>query len=83
MVDVDENGRPTKFDAKMTWVMSQVKDAEIRKAVGKAVVNIKELFICYDEESLAGRMERVRGAGTLSQTERVVVVTSPGIVFEI
>jgi hypothetical protein len=77
--DLDENGKPVKFDTKMTWLMGQTTFATPQGSVGKPVVTLREMFIIYDESSVSERMDRVRGQGSLSQTEKLVVMASPGI----
>ncbi len=77
--DVDTSGKPTKFDANMTLIVGGTSAAKLAGCIGKPPITTKECFICYEETSVAERQERIRGSGNLSQTEKLLIVTCPGI----
>ncbi len=71
------------MDPKMTWLLGQVNASKLQGSVGKPLVTTKDFYICYDEESVGERQERVRGCGSLSQTERLIVMTAPGTFWKV
>jgi hypothetical protein len=58
--------------------LSGFQNGKLQRHVGLPVVTSTDLHILFEEESIAKRHGRVRGAGSLSQVDKVTIVTQPG-----